>query len=103
MHIIVHANGANLIASEENRMIEKFESVLNDRLGGARQAMDAYRAYNQALEKHCEIPLPEGATESERAAVARWEDAEAAATKAAIAEVFAGLGRDHPYFEILVG
>ena len=45
MNIIVHANGANLTAAEEDRMAEKFESVLNDRLGGARHVMDAYRSF----------------------------------------------------------
>lgn len=52
-------------------------------LGGVYQVAAAFIAYYEAFKTHGQTPLPAEATDAERAAVARWEAAENAATCAA--------------------
>lgn len=62
---------------------ETFCKYLEATLGGADQVAPACAAYDAAFKTHGTIPLPAEATDAERAAVARWEDAEQAATSRA--------------------
>lgn len=75
----------------------KFSAALEAALGGADNVAPAYRAYMAAFNAHGQTPLPAEATDAERAAVARWEEAECAGESAA----FAGWGDTRgAHFEI---
>ncbi len=78
----------------------KFCDALEAALGGADQVAPAYQAYDAAFKTHGELPLPAAASDAERAAVARWEVAEAAGNRAAFAGGVGDLRGAH--FEISI-
>lgn len=75
-----------------------FCAAVEAALGGEAAVAAAYAAYKAAFDAHGELPLPADATDAQRAAVARWIEAEAAGTGAA----FIGWHRvpDSAHFEI---
>ena len=75
-----------------------FCAAIESALGSKSAVAQAHAAYRAAFDAHGELPLPAVATDAERAAVARWEAAEAAGCTAA----FAGWHRvpDGAHFEI---
>ena len=60
-----------------------FCNAIENELGGASAVAQAYRAYRAAFSAHGELPLPAHASDIERAAVERWETAEAAGCRSA--------------------
>lgn len=72
-----------LTDADKREAEEKFCEAIESTLGGVDQVAPAYRAYQAAFDAHESLPLPAEATDSERAAVARWERAERAGNQAA--------------------
>lgn len=86
--------------ADKDEATELFCAAIEAALGGEAAVVAAYRAYNCAFEARGELPLPSVATDAERAAVTRWEDAECAGQRAA----FAGWNGNHrgAHFEVSV-
>jgi len=76
----------------------KFCDALDATLGGPEQVAATYADYAATFAEYGELPLPASASAAERAAVARWEDAERGATTAAFAGWSGPLGGAH--FEV---
>jgi hypothetical protein len=83
----------------KTKATEEFCEALEAALGGIANVAPAYQAYMTAFAAYEELPLPAEARSEERAAVARWENAEQAGQRAAF-DGYSDLGGAH--FEITV-
>ena len=85
-------------ADAKEQAAKAFCAAIEKSLGGPEGVVAAHKAYTAAFESYEELPLPSSATDAERKAVARWEEAENAGNEAAFRDFKADLGGAH--FEI---
>ncbi len=95
MYSVTLFDARGISAADQRQAEDIFRATVDAILGGPDGVVAAYRAFCAAMDEHEELPLPANATDSDRAAVARWEEAERAGERAAFAGWVGNTGGAH--------
>lgn len=97
--ILMDCRGAK---DEDKREAETVYAATLDKIFGSEEAVKvAYQRYLELFNKYEETPLPEEATDEERAAIEKWEDADREAHTEAAKNWLYGMP-DSAHFEIRI-
>jgi hypothetical protein len=70
-------------SSERDELERIYRKKIEEILGGPEGVVKAYLLQQEVFDKYEESPLPESASQEEKAAIDRWEAADSAASEAA--------------------
>ena len=89
------------IGSDDKDQAEStFSRALIKQLGSSETVVEAYSEYERVFAKYEELPLPQEASQGERAAIKRWQDAENIAACEALQGFLGDTGG--AYFELTI-